>query len=147
MKVYILAIIMLLAGCSTSQRSSYLEYASPRYHPHYIHIAFTAPTGKLSFNIHALIHEPIRTFSLRLPESPPDPARYSYEQLQLIETSMIPGVSVMLNGGHVEFSENSGKLKIELQTAQGAFWANGEYPLRSLRSNKSFKADSVPLRP
>ena len=98
---FCLLTLTLLAGCS-GERHSYLEFVCPVGKPGYVAVAFRTPTGDWEFNGHALLlHETIRTFSLHLPESPPDPARYSYERLQLIETTPYPEVGVPLKGGHV----------------------------------------------
>ena len=117
--------------------------------PGYVAVAFRTPTGDWEFNGHALLlHETIRTFSLHLPESPPDPARYSYERLQLIETTPYPELGVPLKGGHVAFhvafSVERGTLKLDLRTDKGEFWANGEYPFHIWGSNKALQETSLP---
>jgi hypothetical protein len=136
MRVLTLSIALLIGGC-TSSRDSYLEFVCPVGRPGYVHVALTTPTGEWAFNGHALLHQPIRLYSLRLPASPADPARYSFEELRLIDQTVDPEVDVPLRGGNVDLSVARGTFSMQLQTESGDFWANGKYPFRSLQPRLS----------
>jgi len=106
-----------------------VECACPRDRPQRFQVGVVAPTGHWAFNVHAGVHETIRTFEIHLPEQPTAVAAYAANLLKLVETSSANESPLNLTGGTVSLNSERRALSVSLQVDGVQFWANGEYPL------------------
>jgi len=94
-------------------------------------ISLKAPTGDWAISGHSgFLHGEVASLSIRLPERPVAAVRYEAEQIVLTDESPFPPAVVPVTGGDVQIDPQKRKVTVSLQTAVGAFWANGVYSLR-----------------
>jgi hypothetical protein len=130
----LLLTIAALAGCGISpgRRDAYVQCVCPRGEPPSYVVSLTTPTDKWRISGHGLgLYKELRMYSVRLPERPARNAKFLANQITVFETSSGSDVPVAISGGHIEFSAEEKALRISLETPEGAFWANGRYPVNA----------------
>ncbi len=95
------------------------------------YVYFTAPTGNYQWGVHSLgSYETHRAYSFDLAEMSGSRVVIQAADLVLVDTH--PGAqspSIEIVSGHVHIDAGNKVLTVKLQTRDGPFWANGEYPL------------------
>ena len=127
-----LVFLFLLSGC-VSFPTRYATFdCSCRAGREPVHlISLRAPTGRWAISGHGgFLYGEVASLSIRLPEKPVVAARYEAGQIVLTDKSPFPSVVVPVTGGEVQVDPQNRKVTVSLQTAAGAFWANGVYSLR-----------------
>lgn len=127
-----LVFLFLLSGC-VSFPTRYATFdCSCRADREPIHrISLKAPTGNWAVSGHnGFLYGEVASLSIRLPEKPVAAARYEAGQIVLTDESPFPSAVVPVTGGDVQVDPQGRKVTVSLQTASGAFWANGVYSLR-----------------
>jgi hypothetical protein len=127
-RTIILLAAVLLLSCSAEKRA-HVECACPKDKPKRYQIGITAPTGDWEFNIHAFLHETIRTFEIHLPGKPPSKIEYPFSELKLFETTFGSSDSINLTGGYIRIDMEGKELIISLGTDHDIYWADETYPL------------------
>lgn len=130
--VAVLVSLLLLSGC-VSFPTRYARFdCSCRADREPVHlISLKAPTGHWAISGHGgILYGEVASLSIRLPEKPVAAARYEAGQIVLTDESPFPSVVVPVTGGDVQVDPQKKKVTVSLQTAAGAFWANGVYSLR-----------------
>jgi hypothetical protein len=121
----------LLAGCvHLPETYASLECACPKGAPPAHIVSIQRPTGKWGVSGHGLaVYRETAQISLRLPEAPVARATYQASQLTLLEEGRAR--ADLLTGGTVSIDRDNRTVVVALRTADGDFWANGSYSLRT----------------
>jgi len=122
----------LLSGCVSFPTRYATLQCSCRADTVPVHrISLNVPTGTWAISGHSgFLYGEVAWLSIRLPEKPIVPARYEAGQIVVTDESPYPSVTVLVTGGDVRVDPQQREVTVSLQTAVGAFWANGVYPLR-----------------
>ncbi|KQX19824.1 hypothetical protein ASD05_19600 [Variovorax sp. Root434] len=127
-----LLFLLLLSGCISFPTRYATFDCSCRADREPVHlISLKAPTGNWAISGHSgFLYGEVASLSIRLPERPVAAARYEAGQIVLTDESPFPSAVVPVTGGDVQVDPQRRKVTVSLQTAAGAFWANGVYSLR-----------------
>lgn len=125
-------LLCLLSGCvSFPTRYATLECNCRADSVPAHRVSLKAPTGKWAVSGHGGgLYGEVAWLSIRLPEKPVAPARYDASQVVVVNEGAYPSVTMSVTGGEVQIDPLQKKVTLSLQTPDGAFWANGVYPLR-----------------
>jgi hypothetical protein len=126
--------LSLLVGCKSDEHYATIQKNCPSNDPCFDIIFLIASGGKWRWNGHGGgFYREINTFEIRLPGSSPSLEHYEFTRVHLKVDSPFEERVVMLPliNGYVDVDRHGETVVVNFGTSQGAFWANGTYPIRS----------------
>ena len=126
--------VVLLVSCEGDQYYAKVEKNCPANKPCFDAISLVASGGDWRCNGHGGgFYRELHSFEILLPGTPPSRKHYEFTQVRLRVDSPFKerALVIPLTSGDMEVDQINGTVVIDFGTSQGAFWANGTYPIRS----------------
>jgi hypothetical protein len=126
--------LIFLMSCKSDEFYATVEKNCPSNGPCFSAISLIASGGDWRCNGHGGgFYRELYSFEILLPETPTSQNHYEFSQIRLKVDSPFKerAVVIPLTSGHLDVDQTLGTVVVDFGTSQGAFWANGTYPIKS----------------